>query len=97
MTQQPTNKVVGVSFDESQAAPTVILKGSGAEADALVAQARASGDIAIVKDPQLVRQLYRVPLDEPIGRELFPVMAALLAHIIQLDRQQAESTGGTRG
>jgi type III secretion system FlhB-like substrate exporter len=97
MTQKTTSKVVGVSFEESQAVPTVILKGAGAEADAIVAQARESGDVAIVKDPHLVRQLYRVPLDEPIGRELFPVMAALLAHIIQLDRQQAQITGGTRG
>jgi type III secretion system FlhB-like substrate exporter len=84
------DRVVGVSFDPAEdAAPSVILKGAGLDADALLERARRE-DVAVVKDPQLVHELYRVPLDTPIGRELFPVMAALLVHIMQASREQQE-------
>jgi flagellar biosynthesis protein len=90
---QPTDRVVGMSFDPTtDAVPTVILKGAGVEAHEILARARQLGDVPIVKDPQLVRELYRLPLDAPIGRELFPVMAAVLAHVVRLDRLQ-ESRG----
>lgn len=88
-----TKKIVGVSYDiDSAAAPVVMLKGSGPEADAALEQARKLGTIPIVKDPELVRELYRVPMDSPISRELFPVMAALLAHVIQIDRTRGEAS-----
>jgi type III secretion system FlhB-like substrate exporter len=76
----------------TDAVPTVILKGAGVEAHEILARARQLGGVPIVKDPQLVRELYRLPLDAPIGRELFPVMAAVLAHVVRLDRLQ-ESRG----
>ena len=85
-------RVVGVSYDLEDAAPTVILKGAGAEARAILDRARQSTDVAVVKDPQLVHELYRLPLDAPIGRELFPVMAALLAHVFHLDALQADGS-----
>lgn len=88
-----TKKVVGVSFDpESDEVPVVMLKGSGAEADALLEQSRREGDVPVVSNAQLANALYRVPIDQPIGRELFPVMAALLAHVIQIDRFQGSET-----
>jgi flagellar biosynthesis protein len=84
-------KVIGIGYDlASDAAPTVLLKGSGSEAELALEQARRLGDIPIVKDPQLVEQLYRVPVDAAIGRDLFVAMAAVLAHVIQLDREQGE-------
>lgn len=86
-----TNRVVGLSCDLGEAAPTVILKGAGAEAEEILERARQLADVPIVKDPQLVRELYRLPLDAPIGRELFPVMAAVLADIIRTDRSWAEA------
>ena len=89
-----TNKVVGISYDLEDAAPTVILKGAGDEARAMLERARQLGDVPVVKDPQLVRELYRVPLDTPIGRELFPVMAALLAHVLRIDRNRSDQSQG---
>jgi flagellar biosynthesis protein len=86
-----TNRVVGVSYDPADAAPTVILKGAGPEAEEILDRARQLADVPIVKDPQLVRELYRLPLDAPIGRELFPVMAAVLAEIIRTDRSYADA------
>lgn len=90
-----TDKVVGVSCELGDSPPTVILKGAGGEAHALVDRARALGDVPIVKDPQLVDELYRVPLDTPIGRELFPVMAAVLVHVLQVDKAQQRKLRGS--
>jgi type III secretion system FlhB-like substrate exporter len=89
-----TDRVVGVSCDLEDAAPTVILKGAGAEAQAILQRARQRETVAVIEDPQLVRELYRVPIDAPIGRELFPVMAAVLAHIIRIDAARAEGARG---
>lgn len=91
-----TNRVVGVSYDFEDAAPTVILKGAGAEAQQILARAQQLGDVTVVKDPQLVRELYRLPLDAPIGRELFPVMAALLAHVVRIDRLRSVESDGAK-
>jgi type III secretion system FlhB-like substrate exporter len=81
---QMTDQIVGLNY-EFEGAPAVILKGAGQEAQAILERAQQLGDIPIVKDPALVRQLYRLPIDSPIGRELFPVMAALLAHVLRAD------------
>jgi type III secretion system FlhB-like substrate exporter len=85
-----TKRVVGVNCDLEQPAPVVVVKGAGAEADAILAQARAA-DMPVFKDPALVEQLYRVPIDAAVGRELFAVMASLLAHVLTLDRERQES------
>lgn len=87
-----TDKVVGLSVDlDAGGAPTVVLKSTGADADALV-NAGAREGVPVVRDPALVQALYRVPIDAPIGRELFPVMAALIAHVLNVDGSQR---GGT--
>jgi hypothetical protein len=36
------------------------------------------------RDPQQLEQLYRVPLERPIGSDLLTVMANLLAHVLQV-------------
>jgi type III secretion system FlhB-like substrate exporter len=86
-----TSKVVGVSYAPASGAPTVILKGAGTDADSLLAQARRRDDLPVVHAPALTEQLYRTPLDAPVAKELFPVMAALLAHVLHTDRLNSES------
>jgi type III secretion system FlhB-like substrate exporter len=88
-------KVVGVSYDAEDVAPLVMLKAAGADADSILQQAQARDDLPVVRDPALVNQLYRIPMDTPIGRELFPVMALLLAHVLRVDRdrQNVEHVG----
>ena len=79
------DKVIGLSFDvDAASVPTVVLKGSGEAAAAVVADALQAANIPVVKDPALLQALYRVPVDHPIGRELFPVMAALIAHVLSV-------------
>jgi type III secretion system FlhB-like substrate exporter len=78
-------------------APTVVLKGAGVGATAVLdAARRAAEPPPVVRDAALVDQLYRIPIDAPIGRELFPVMATLLAHVVQLDRHMQDQTGASR-
>jgi len=84
-----SHKVVGLSIDlEAGAVPTVVLKSAGEEAAAIV-QAGERADVPIVRDPALIQALYRVPMDAPVGRELFPVMAALIAHVLSIDSRQS--------
>lgn len=85
-----TRRVVGVNCDLEQPAPVVVVKGAGAEADAILAQAR-DAELPVFRDTALVEQLYRVPIDAAIGRELFAVMASLLAHVITVDRATREN------
>lgn len=81
-----TKRVVGLSYGAEDAAPIVVLKGAGAEAQSVLAQAQRQGDIPIVQAPELAGRLYRTPIDAPIDRQLFPVVAALLAHVVQADK-----------
>jgi hypothetical protein len=37
------------------------------------------------RDPQVLEQIYSVPLERPVGRELFTVMASLLAHVLHVN------------
>jgi type III secretion system FlhB-like substrate exporter len=62
-----------------------MLKAVGDEAAVVLAQAQLRHEVPVVRDPQLLEQLYRVPLDKPIGRELFAVMASLLTHVLRID------------
>ncbi len=82
-------RVVGVSYEAGDEAPIVVLKGSGSAADAVLKNAMEQG-APVVHDPTLVEQLYRVPIDAAVGSELFPVMAALLAHVLDVDRRFEE-------
>jgi type III secretion system FlhB-like substrate exporter len=83
------DRVIGISFNPQDPAPPVMLKGCGEQVAPILSAARAAGDIPIVRDAALAQQLYRVPIDAPIGRELFPVMAVLLAQVLDLDQLTA--------
>lgn len=83
-------RVIGVSYEPGEAAPAVMLKASGEAADAVLEEARKHDDLPVVRDAALVDQLYRLPIDSAIGKELFPVMAVLLAHVLKVDRTTKE-------
>ncbi len=85
-------KVIGVSYEPGEAAPAVMLKAAGEAADAVLEAARGREDLPVVRDAALVDQLYRLPIDSAVGKELFPVMAVLLAHVLRLDRKTQEGS-----
>jgi type III secretion system FlhB-like substrate exporter len=84
-------RVVGVQYDESKGVPVVILKGAHEEADAILKDAAGHPEIPVVKSAQLTEQLYRTPIDAPVDRALFPVMAALLVHVVDVDARLQEN------
>jgi type III secretion system FlhB-like substrate exporter len=87
-------RVVGVSYEPGELAPVVVLKSAGAGAAAVLDAARHAAEApAIVRDAALVEQLYRIPIDGDVGRELFPVMATLLAHVVTLDKHLEQLPG----
>ena len=97
MSDEKPQRVVGVSYEPGVLTPTVVLKSAGAGAQAVLDAARRTVDSPpVVRDAALVDQLYRIPIDGEVGRELFPVMATLLAHLIQIDRHMQEKLSGVR-
>lgn len=83
-------RVVGVSYDAELGAPVVVLKGAHEAADAILAAAKGEADVRVIANASLVDELYRTPIDGPVDRALFPVMAALLAHVVAADRSFEE-------
>lgn len=79
-------RVVGLGYDPGGPAPVVLLKAAGRDVQPVLDAAQTAGT-TIIRDPRLVDQLYRVPIDSPIGRDLYPVMAALIAHILTTGSQ----------
>jgi len=87
------SRVVGIQLSKESLVPVVILKAAGEQADQLIDKAKAS-EVPVVKSRELSSQLYRIPVDNTVTPDLFPLMAALLAHVIYLDRGNV--TGGKR-
>ena len=71
--------------------PRVVLKGSGRLADEIVeAGRRQRPALPLVEDELLLDALYRLPTDAEIGRDLFELVAALLAHVYAVDAHRQE-------
>ena len=93
-----TRRVVGLSYDPGDSAPVVVVKGAGEAAESVLQRARQE-DVPVVREPALAAELYRVPVDTSIGKDLFPVVAALLVHVLRLDaklREQESQIGETQ-
>ena len=74
---------VGVSLGSDT--PYVVTRGAGQHAEWLMEEAARQG-IPALHDEAAATALYRVPLGEKAGRDLFPVMAVLLGHVLRMDR-----------
>lgn len=78
MTDKPNEKrVIGLKYDQ-QSAPKVVAKGYGALADELIAIAKEN-DIMIHQDEELSQFLNALELGQEIPRELYVVIAELIA------------------
>jgi flagellar biosynthesis protein len=78
-------KVIGLKYDPGEGVPQVVVKGAGAAAEELLRQRDALGGPPLVHDNALAGELYRLPMDAPIGPELYALVAALLAHVFSLE------------
>ena len=82
-------KAVGLAYDDASGLPRVILKGGGTSAEAIVEEAKTRADVPVVKNADLAQRLYRLPIDTEIGRDLFEVVATVLAHVFALENKKA--------
>lgn len=83
-------RAIGVKFSEDTLVPVVVLKAVGEQAEGVIDRAKEMGGVPIVRAPELASKLYRVPIDQSVTPDLFPLMAALLAHVIQVDQNRKE-------
>ncbi len=67
-------------------APKVVAKGKGSVAEKIIEIARARG-IPLREDPDLVRLLSLLDLDEEIPPSLYPVVAEILAFVYALKKK----------
>lgn len=80
------NKVVGLRYRPDEGVPQVILKGAGDMAETLVAEARnLETPPLIVRNKELVDQLYRLPTDASITPELYELVALIMAHVFAVN------------
>ena len=89
--EKTVRRVVGLKYDkELNGVPKVILKGSGHHADKIIEKGRQISPHKEIQDEQLLNQLYRLPVDAEIGRELFELVAMLLVHVYSIDDKYGE-------
>ena len=89
-------KVIGLKYDPGEGVPQVIVKGAGATAEELLRRREALGGPPVVHDGALAEQLYRLPMEAPIGPELYELVAALLAHVFSLEQTDQGDHAWTR-
>ncbi|CAH1203113.1 hypothetical protein PAECIP111891_02234 [Paenibacillus allorhizoplanae] len=87
----PIKKAVALRYSpEAQKAPTLIAKGKGHMAEAILQKAKESG-IPIQEDKSLVEVLSKLDLDQEIPPELYQLVAEVLSFIYRSDQRMKPS------
>jgi flagellar biosynthesis protein len=85
------SRAVALSYADKGRAPTVVAKGYGVTAEAIVQRARDSG-VHVHGSVELVELLMEVDLDQQIPPVLYVAVAELLAWLYEVDRRLATTT-----
>lgn len=80
---------VALAYQTGETAPTVVAKGRGLLAEAIIEKAREAG-VYVHESPQLVAMLMQVDLDARIPHELYMAVAELLAWLYRLEHGDGE-------
>ncbi len=80
---------VALAYQAGESAPTVVAKGRGLLAEAIIEKAREAG-VYVHESPQLVAMLMQVDLDAQIPHELYLAVAELLAWLYRLEHGGAQ-------
>lgn len=75
-----------------EGAPEVIAAGRGLVAEEIVRTAQEHG-IPLHEDAELVEALARIDLSEQIPRELYAVVAEVLAYVFRVDAEASKRSG----
>lgn len=79
---------VALAYQAGESAPTVVAKGRGLLAEAIIERAREAG-VYVHESPQLVAMLMQIDLDAQIPHELYLAVAELLAWLYRLEHGQS--------
>jgi flagellar biosynthesis protein len=88
--KSPVQNAVALAYQAGASAPTVVAKGKGLVAQAIIERARENG-IYVHQSQELVALLMQVELDKNIPPALYRVVAELLAWLYHMEKQK--STG----
>lgn len=94
MKQTKPTRVVGLQYEPDLGLPTVVVKGTGPIADELLKHTLKVEGPRLVRDPALLEQLYRLPIDSAIDPALFQVVAAVLTHVFAVNKKMDETMKG---
>jgi flagellar biosynthesis protein len=78
-------KAVALRYDPGQGLPQLVFKGVGPLADEAIRRSVQGRGPALVKDADLVDRLYRLPIDAPIGPDLYRAVAVVMAHVLAIE------------
>ena len=92
MSKKEIKKVVGLQYTPGDGLPKVILKGSGKIADEILNERNAINSHKVIEDEELVKKLYRLPIDAEITNDLYDVVAVVLAHVFSVNQKLKEGT-----
>lgn len=84
---EPQRTAAAIRYRADDYAPTIVAKGRGAVAEAIIDRARANG-IYVHESPELVALLMRVDLDSHIPAQLYMVIAELLVWLYRLEQEE---------
>lgn len=87
----PLQNAVALAYQTGASAPTVVAKGRGLIAQAIIDRARENG-IYVHQSQELVALLMQVELDKDIPPVLYRVVAELLAWLYHVEQQKNTST-----
>jgi len=80
-------RVIGLRYDPEEGLPQVVVKGAGQMAEEILKRRDWLHQQPVVRDPELVNQLYKLPIDARIGPELFQLVATLLMHVFAIEEK----------
>jgi flagellar biosynthesis protein len=90
MTENKIKKAVALKYDKSKdRAPRLTAKGSNKIAERIIELAMEKG-IPVSEDPDLVGALMKLDLQDEIPKDLYKVVAEILAFAYRLNRKAME-------
>lgn len=90
----PQQAAIALAYAGGDAAPTVVAKGRGLLAQAIIERAHQHG-VYVHESKELVALLINVDLDQRIPPALYRAVAELLAWVYRLDQHGHERTAAT--
>lgn len=83
----PQQVAVALTYGKNQSAPTVVAKGRGLIAQAIIERAKQHG-VFVHESEDLVGLLIKVELDQEIPLQLYLAVAELLAWLYRLEHKE---------